>query len=474
MTPSGLFLNQAAGTVRWHPTAGPDTMCRDRGSLKMDSSMSLTDDRGKATRILLILTEFPPRVGGMQTHALYLSHYLAARGYDVIVVTYRPVDREEIEAVAQCDITLGYPVLRVLSRLSHWYNLSTLVSLGRQFAPHLIYSSTVYYGLLGGLLGAPVISRSVGNDILRPWIAYPFRFGSGLFRNPWLERQLFRWFNDVRSPDWLDAIFRERRRTIMAESLRATARIIANSEFTAAIIRRIGISPRRIGILVGGVDYPAFAAPGDGGMLRHQLGIPAECFILLSVCRLVAKKGIDFLLAAFADLRASMPDAHLVIVGNGPHYRDYLRYRDERGLSGSVTFTGQVPHHKVAAYYKASDLFVLASRETTHPKLGLRDAETMGRVLCEANAAGIPVVASRCGGIPSVVTDGRNGLLFKPDDVSEFKNRVHLIRDDELLRNQLISEGRRRAREHFDWSVILNAHQRIFAEVQHEHSSPAN
>ena len=90
----------------------------------------------------------------MQTHALELGQWLFARGYYVEVATCR------IEA-------------------------------GPMELPELIYSSTVYYGELGSMTGVPVFCRSAGNDVLRPWIAWPFVMGSRVLDLPWVERQLY-------------------------------------------------------------------------------------------------------------------------------------------------------------------------------------------------------------------------------------------------------------------------------------------
>lgn len=417
-------------------------------------------------RILLILTELPPRVGGMQTHAMYLSRYLARRGYPIEVVTYRPADAEEREAAASFDADLERPIHRSLSRLGFWHNLDVLTRLGLHFRPHLVYASTVFYGLLGPRLGVPVICRSVGNDVMRPWIAYPFRPGSRFASSPWLERSLYRLFCRLEHPAWMEGLLRNARRRLMERSARETARILANSAFTQRLLQSIGVPDGRIEVVVGGVDARRFARPSvDRVSFRLPLGLPPDRYVLVTTCRLEAKKGIDFLLRAFFRLRGLMPDAHLVIVGDGHHGRRYRELAGSLGLGDCVTFTGRIPHEDVHTYYWGSDLFVLASRESVHPATGIRDAETMGRVLCEANAAGTPVVASRSGGIPSVIAHGENGLLFEPDATDDFLGQVMRLRGQPGLAARLVDDGLEAARTRFDWSVVLAAHERAFREV---------
>lgn len=137
--------------------------------------------------MLLILPEFPPHFGGMQTHAIYLSNYLAQHGHTIEIVTYQCADPELCNQGQAYDSMCSFPVHRVLSRIGFWSNIGKIVIRARSFKPDIIYASNVYYGMVREFLQEPVICRSVGNDLLRPWIAYPFRFGSSLVSHPRFE-----------------------------------------------------------------------------------------------------------------------------------------------------------------------------------------------------------------------------------------------------------------------------------------------
>jgi len=418
--------------------------------------------------ILLILTEFPPRIGGMQAHAMSLARHLYKRGYPVEVLTYRPNRHEEKYAVQTHDFRLPFPVHRILSRLGYWHNIELIVNFARQFRPDLIYCSTVFYGFLSEHLDVPVICRSVGNDVMRPWIVYPFRFASRLVSSPFFERSLYDLFKRFNYPEWIEILFHKVRYQLMVRSARLMSYVMANSKYTAELLAEIGLPAQRIGMVVGGVDARLFACRAsvrDRQRLRTNLGLPPGRFLIMTACRLVAKKGIDTLVNAFLELRDRMPDAHLVIIGEGRHEKRYRRLVKRLNLNEYVTFTGRVPHSDIQPYYWATDLFVLASRVQVNPVTGLRDAETMGRVLCEANAAGIPVVAASSGGIPSVVAHKRNGLLFEADNVPDLVRQVVKIRTDEVLRKRLVKTGLKWSRERFDWSVIMAEHEKIIDRV---------
>jgi phosphatidyl-myo-inositol dimannoside synthase len=221
-------------------------------------------------------------------------------------------------------------------------------------------------------------------------------------------------------------------------------------------------------VLVGGVDVACFTPrePGQADVqaARRRLGLPAGAWLMTTACRLVPKKGIDFLLSAFGALRAHMPDAQLVVIGSGPKARHWLSLARDAGLTGAVHFVGRVEHDAMPAYYWASDAFVLASRVHVSRRSGLSDVETMGRVLCEANAAGTPVLASRSGGIPSVIEDGVNGRLFEPDDTDDFIAKACALRQDVLTTRAMAERGRMIAAQRFDWSVIVGRHEALFRQ----------
>ena len=399
----------------------------------------------RSQRLLLILTEFPPSFGGMQTHAVHLCRYLHRHGYHVEVATYRGPETQQFP----------FPVHRCLSRIGFCENLRRLEALVRAIRPELLYSSTVFYGRLSASTGIPMIARSVGNDVLRPWIAWPFRWLSPTLSTPCFEDYLYRRFRKLSWPEPIELILLDTRRAQLAESVRYIERILANSDYTARLLRQLPAA--NVAVLPGGVDARRFYPSRD---TRDELRLPRNEWILMTACRLVPKKGIDLLMRAITRL----PGTRLLIVGDGRQMPKCVALAQELGIAERVTFTGRVPHEDLQRYYWAADQFVLASRE--HLDLGtrLRDVETMGRVLCEAHAAGVPVIASRSGGIPSIVDDGRNGLLFEEDNLDALIHSIERLRGDRDLSRSLVHEGFRDAAEKWDWSVICRAHERSFQE----------
>jgi phosphatidyl-myo-inositol dimannoside synthase len=414
-------------------------------------------------RILLILTEFPPSIGGMQTHAILLSRHLHDSGSEVTIFTYRASgNKAETE---ECDNAFPFPINRELSRVGYFHNLNTLVKAIKSFKPDLIYSSTVFYGILEKMTGIPTICRSVGNDIMRPWIAYPFQIGTWAASNAYMEKRLHNFFKRIDKPELVEILFREQRLLLTVNAAKASSKILANSTFTKNLLMDAGVSKRNIQIVTGGVDAAFFNQPNfiNKSQLRQELGLPPDRKILMTACRLVDKKGVDFLITALAASNPAKSNWHLVIVGKGRRMARLRKLAYSMGVDEYVTFIGSIPYEGMPPYYWASDIFVLASTVFKDPVTGLKDAETMGRVLCEANAAGVPIVATRSGGIPSVITHGDNGLLFPENDVPIFHEHINRLLDDLPYRRELIRNGIKKARDSFDWEHILKAHEKVFA-----------
>lgn len=414
-------------------------------------------------KILLILPEYPPSFGGMQTHAVYLSGMLHTRNHDIQVVTYRSLKRLVREQSIQYDMLQPFITHRILSRTGFWSNIQKLCVLINDFKPDLVYSSTTFYGLLQSLTGYPVVCRSVGNDILRCWIGYPYRAFSGLASTMPVERAINRLNELMKNPGIIKSLFMRQRQKLIEKSSRAASCILANSHFTAGLLRNLGVKASRIEVVVGGVEYNRFAVP-PGRVSRARYRLPRKAFVLLTACRLVEKKGIDFLLETLARINPREINYRLLIAGEGKLRKKLEKLALNLGLADRVRFLGAVPHEELEKLYALADVFVLPSREHELPT-GQKDVETMGRVLCEANAAGIPVIASDSGGIPSVIKHKKNGILFHELDHDDLLSAVRACFFQTVDVEKMVRNGKEAAKNKFDWSVVIRKHEKTFQKV---------
>ncbi|MEO6588312.1 MAG: glycosyltransferase, partial [Pyrinomonadaceae bacterium] len=245
-------------------------------------------------------------------------------GCEIVVVTYRITEQKQQKEAAKYDDSQDFPIYRVMSRIGYWFNIVTLTELVKNFKPDIVYSSTVYYGLLRKYTNVPVVCRSVGNDLMRPWLGYPYNTGKKVFTNYQLEKIVDYCAHNMDYPAWVETAFSDRRFAVMREAAMNADLILANSIFTADTLRHIGVESAKVEVLVGGVEYDRFHNQSQNRLnLRRELNLPQDKFVLLTACRLVAKKGIDFLLRAIGTLRATIPNIHLVIVGDGKYKKKY-------------------------------------------------------------------------------------------------------------------------------------------------------
>ncbi|GGI05490.1 glycosyltransferase [Egicoccus halophilus] len=201
----------------------------------------------------------------------------------------------------------------------------------------------------------------------------------------------------------------------------------------------------------------ALGAPAHK-LVVHRMGVDVEQFSrpdrrpdptgrlrILSVCRLVEKKGLTHGIDAVARLREQGIDAHYRVIGDGPLRVTLEQQVRDRGLDDRVTFLGSRPREQVVASLQAHDVLLC-------PSVTAADGDTEGIpvVLMEAMATGLPVVASHHSGIPELVEDRRSGLLAPEGDDATLARHLRRLHEDPAFAGALGSAARRRVEEEFD------------------------
>ncbi len=207
-------------------------------------------------------------------------------------------------------------------------------------------------------------------------------------------------------------------------------KIIAVSQATAEAFRGQLPFHDRISVIHNGTDLSRFPMRKSGNsLLKRELGLSKDSFLICAVGQICARKGLRELLEAFMKIQEAAPEIHLAIVGktvfaHETKYKDTLmRITELEGLGCRVHFTGE--RRDIAAVFQSADLVVLNSQE-----------EPFGLVLVEAMSSGAPVLATRVGGIPEIVTDGENGWLVAREDIGGLAAKIL-----ELSRNKAMLES---------------------------------
>jgi phosphatidylinositol alpha-1,6-mannosyltransferase len=237
------------------------------------------------------------------------------------------------------------------------------------------------------------------------------------------------------------------------------AAVVAANEFARQGLIRIGVPEARIHKITPGVDLERFHPAIPNQELAKQLCLTGKT-VLLTVARLVPKKGHRAVLKAVARINRDFPDLKYLIVGEGPERHGLESLTKELGLSQVVNFLGNVPNERLPEFYNLCDVFVMANGRTLEG-----DIETFGMVFVEANAVGKPVVAGRCGGATEAVIDGSTGLLVDPEDIDQLEAALKLVLSNKELREKLGSAGLRRAQVDFDWKSRAKALHQVSQDI---------
>jgi D-inositol-3-phosphate glycosyltransferase len=389
-------------------------------------------------KIAELSTRYPPGPGGVERHVREVSGRLAARGHDVEAFTtelYREypwqrlagdVPREErVDAVAVHRLKawslpgeLHYPFVRGLDAAL------------RRSAPDVAHAHT--YGT-NHAAAAARYSRKTG----RPFVLTAHYHPIWSIEGGWLRHRI-RGFYDRQ----------------LAAPIVAEARcVVVQTREEERLLRVPGFPLPKVEIVPPG--YTPLPEPPSGERpFARSVGVEGP--FLLFVGRLASNKGLLGLVEAFQVLAKHDPSATLVLVGEDGGMRPAVeRKAAELGLTSRVRIPGFVREdRRLASAFREARLFVLPS-----------EYEAFGLVLLEALAQGTPAVASRVGGIPEFLEDGKAGRLVPPNDPPALAEALVALWDDEATRQRFGAYGRDVVVPRFGWERVVDALERIFREA---------
>jgi phosphatidyl-myo-inositol dimannoside synthase len=363
---------------------------------------------------LLVTNDFPPKVGGIQVYLWELWRRLDPASFAVLTASSDP-DARAFDAsqklrgnrIHRLDSSVLLPTPEVARSIRR---VATEVDAGL-----VIIDPAFPLGLLGPTIGLPYAVILHGAEI-----AVPGRLPVA--------------------------------RELMREILSRANLAICAGEYPADQVRRIcGDRSPRIVVVPPGVDTKRFRPLRREQMVRAraQFDLPPEGPLVVSVSRLVPRKGMDVLIEASAGLSASFPDLTIAIGGTG---------RDTARLSRLVTSTGapvkllgRVSEDGLPNLYGAADVFVMACRDRW---VGL-EQEGFGIVFLEAASCGVPQIAGRSGGAAEAVVDGETGIVVDdPTDPGKVAAALRRLLSDPGIRASMGEAARRRVVESYDYASL--------------------
>lgn len=248
---------------------------------------------------------------------------------------------------------------------------------------------------------------------------------------------------------------------VLEEQLRLASHVIAVSQFVKRRVLRMGVAPDRVRVIHNGMQHGGTLLGGNRGdsptHVRRQMGLPEQSRLVLLPARFARNKRHDVAVDAFGAMRRSGSQAHLLLVGDTqathwPLVKSLQHRVRKQRLGNRVHFLGF--REDMDRLYAAADALLLPSED-----------EPFGLVLLEAMAAGVPVVASRSGGIPEIVEHGKSGLLVEPGDVDGFADALRQVLTERELRDRLVEGGRVRCETHFSLTRFVDQVLEVYEEV---------
>ena len=364
-------------------------------------------------RVLIASGIFHPDSGGPATYLHSLLPALQERGYTFYVLTYG-------DALSD---GYGYPV----ERISFKYGALRRRKLyAQRYAELAARSDLIYVNMLG--LPRPKVAKPLALKIVgdyaweralhRRWIA------------PETDLDAFQRRLDLPHVAW----FKARR----AREARDADQIIVPSEHLRRLVIGWRVPPERVQVIYNALE-PTLSAPAQTqAQARVALGWQPDGRYLLYVGRLIALKGVQYLIQALD----AVPEVTLVIAGDGDYLPQLRALAEKYNLTARVRFLGKVPHAQVPLLMRAADYLALYS-----------STEGLSHTLLEALHVGTPVIASARGGNPEVVEHSVNGLLVPHPDLSALRDALgHAFSDgmrDALAANSAVGMAR------FSWQTLL-------------------
>jgi phosphatidyl-myo-inositol dimannoside synthase len=369
-------------------------------------------------RIALLTDEFLPHAGGSRFYYYNLFKRISTMGDEVTVLTSKVPGWQEFDNKEQTKcftIKRNFKSLRDLSysQLPKIFGPMLIsVFFSALHRPDVLHSGDLYPPgviaiMLKKLFGIPFVAYCHGEDIT---------------------------LTDERR-------FQPRLRNMIYHSANA---IIANGEFAVQNLLRIGIEREKIHKITPGLDVSLFYLDTADTGLRRRYAIDGE-LVLMTVARLVSRKGHSRVIRALADLTPDVPSFKYVIVGRGPLEAELRALTIERNLQDRVIFAGFVADDQLNHHYNLADVVVMPNTGDDG------DVEGFGMVFLEANAAGKPVIGGRSGGTAEAILDKETGFLVDPSDDQELRDALYTLLTDGELRRRMGLAGLRRAQTEFSW-----------------------
>lgn len=369
-------------------------------------------------------------VGGAQENTLLTIKGHLEKGHTVELATGFSPGREGklLENGEYGD----FPVVEfpdMVREISPWHDLKAYFALKKYFKANkfdVVHTHSSKAGIIGRLAAkaakVPVIVHTVHGQAFHPYQSK-------------LKNRLF--------------IFLERFAAKRCHKIYAVAQAMIDQCVAAKVA-----PAEKYMVVYSGMDTGAFDRAKRDEALRKKLGIPTDAATVVTVARLFAQKGYEYVIPAAKKVLAQRPETHFLFVGDGPMYDQLSAELKAEGIWENFHFAGLIPPAEVASYVAQADMLWHLSLH-----------EGLPRAVVQALAVGIPAIGFALDGTPEVIIEGETGYLTAAEDVDAVVEKSIRLLDDKSLREKLGNAGKVKVLEQFDWHKMADILEEEYAAL---------
>ncbi|MBT95317.1 MAG: alpha-(1-2)-phosphatidylinositol mannosyltransferase [Acidimicrobiaceae bacterium] len=366
---------------------------------------------------LLVTNDYPPKVGGIQSYLWEIYRRLPQEEVTVLCAPHedsQSFDSEQNHRIIRTKQRFLLPTPQLAKQIR--------AIVEEQKIEAVLFDPAVPVGILGPKIGIPYGVILHGAEVTIPG------------RVPVLKQ-------------------------ILRRVLRGAKLVVTAGEYSTKEAERAAKAKLPVVIIPPGVDEKRFKplTPESRSNARSKYNLKESDEVILTLSRLVPRKGMDALIKACAELKLSRPNLKLLVAGTGRD-RSRLEFIAKRSKAPAI-FLGHVADAEIPTLYGLADLFSMLCRV----RWGGLEQEGFGIVFLEAAASGVPQLAGKSGGAGEAVLDGKTGkIISKPKDIQSIKNAISQLLDDEHDRSKMKKSSRLRAETKFSYdNLAIEFHRSI-------------
>ncbi|MBI4631055.1 MAG: glycosyltransferase family 4 protein [Chloroflexi bacterium] len=380
-------------------------------------------------RLCVVSGTFHPEPGGPPTFLYRLLPELIQRGHSIHVVTYGERDAPTNYPYAVTRISRRQPIPLRLIQMS-----LAILRVARNADAIFISDYGLPVAIVNLILRKPTLLKNVGD--------FAWEFST---RHDWIPRgQTIDEFQIAPHSPRVNFL-----RVVQRWYTAAAATVVAPSRYSASLVAGWGIDSNCVRVIYNALDPMPNLSSRDQARRDLNINFP----LVLTVARLAPWKNVDKVIRALKNVREKIPNARLVVIGDGPEYANLQSLISNLQLGDAVTLLGAQPHHVVQRYLRAADVFVLFSTY-----------EGLPHTVLEAMQAETPVIVSDAGGNLEVVENGISGWVANKNDEAGLAAAIA-----EVIAHPESAAARAKAAstklDRFSWSHLMNDYDRALQEL---------